>query len=84
MLTCRDVSRALASDELHTAAFVRRWRLRAHLLMCERCQAFAEELKTLTATMKRVSTSTPTLDGESAQANRVISRVRDSLGAGES
>ena len=48
MPTCREVVRLLASDELKDQPLARRLLTRAHLLMCDHCGRYAEELRVLT------------------------------------
>ena len=44
MATCREVTRAIASDELAQAGWRARWAVRLHLLMCRHCRRYAEQI----------------------------------------
>ena len=44
MLTCREVARAIAMDELATAAWPRRLAVRVHLLGCRHCRRYAAQM----------------------------------------
>jgi hypothetical protein len=45
MLSCKEVSRLVASDELASVGSVKRLRARFHLLMCRECRRYAEQLR---------------------------------------
>jgi predicted anti-sigma-YlaC factor YlaD len=79
MLTCREVSRDLASDRLRTARLGRRLAIRAHLLMCAACRRFAREIAELGGAMRELAESgeRPRLDIAAEQ--RIIERLREQL-----
>ena len=55
VLSCKEVSRIVASDELVTASVVKRLRVRLHLLICRDCRRYAEQLRILgTAAREKV------------------------------
>ena len=45
VLSCKEVSRLVASDELATAGVVKRLRIRLHLFFCKQCRRYAEQLR---------------------------------------
>lgn len=47
MPTCREVARAIATDELATAAWPRRLALRVHLLGCRHCRRYAAQIRAI-------------------------------------
>ena len=47
MLTCREVSRAIAIKELKEASPWRRLRVFLHLLKCRHCRRYAAQLRTI-------------------------------------
>lgn len=47
MLTCREVSRALATKELKGANLWRRFRIRLHLLKCRHCRLYAAQIRAI-------------------------------------
>ena len=49
MLTCKEFSRALASDELENAPWTRRLAVRFHLLMCRHCRRYRAQLQAIGA-----------------------------------
>ena len=53
MLTCRKLTRVLASDELVEAGWLQRSRGRFHLLMCRHCRRYAAQLRALGARARR-------------------------------
>ena len=49
MLSCRAVSRLIASDEFERAPWGRRMSIRLHLLMCRHCRLYAKQLRAIGA-----------------------------------
>lgn len=47
MLSCRDVTRRIASDDWVQAGFMGRVGLRLHLMMCRHCRAYARQLRAI-------------------------------------
>jgi len=47
MLTCQEVSRSIASDELATAGWRRRWSIKFHLLMCRQCRRYSRQIEAI-------------------------------------
>lgn len=44
MLTCKEVSRTIASDELSNAGWRQRFATSLHLLMCRYCRRYARQI----------------------------------------
>lgn len=82
MLTCKDVSRDLASEPLGSATFGRRLAVRFHLVMCANCRAFAREMELLGAAARRVVSSIESLTPDDAAASRLHERLRGPLARG--
>ncbi len=53
MLTCREMARRIASDEVAGASIGRRLAVRMHLLMCTNCRRFARQMRSLGAVARR-------------------------------
>ena len=49
MMTCKEVTQLVASDEFKEAWWGRRMGLRLHLLMCRDCRRYAEQMRALGA-----------------------------------
>lgn len=47
MLSCKEVTRLLAGDELEGAGWVRRLVTRVHLLRCQYCRRYAAQLRAI-------------------------------------
>jgi len=47
MLTCREVTRTIATDELASAGWRQRLSIRFHLLMCRHCRRYASQIKNI-------------------------------------
>jgi hypothetical protein len=52
MLSCREVTRLIASENLWRAPLLRRLSVRAHLLMCAHCSRYARELRLIGAAVR--------------------------------
>jgi anti-sigma factor RsiW len=63
MLTCREVSRLVASGDLAGQSAFRRLRVRIHLLGCDHCKRYARELRAISAAARRLLRAQP-LDPE--------------------
>lgn len=53
MLTCSEVTRLVASDEVRTASLRVRVAVRVHLAMCRHCRRYRRELKAIAAAVRR-------------------------------
>lgn len=47
MLTCKEVTRLVASDELAGAGWSRRLAVRLHYMMCSHCRRYAAQIRRL-------------------------------------
>lgn len=47
MLSCKEVCRAVASEEVAETSWWRRVQVRLHLLMCQHCQRYAAQLQVI-------------------------------------
>lgn len=47
MLSCKEVTRTMASEEVAEASWWRRFQVRLHLLMCQHCQRYAAQLRVI-------------------------------------
>jgi hypothetical protein len=54
VLTCREVSRAVAADELERAGLWQRLGVRLHLLMCGHCRRYAAQLRAIGETTREL------------------------------
>jgi anti-sigma factor RsiW len=54
MLTCRDVTKAIAQDEWRTASWRRRVALRLHLLRCPHCRRYAAQIRAIGTAVRRL------------------------------
>ncbi len=53
MVSCRDLARIVASDELAAAGWARRLSVRLHLLMCRHCTRYAAQLRAIGASARK-------------------------------
>lgn len=54
MLTCKQVARTIAADELATAGWRRRLSVRLHLVMCRHCRRYARQLRAIGGAARRL------------------------------
>ena len=47
MLTCKEVSRAIAADEQTSADWRQRLSIKLHLLMCRHCRRYARQIQVI-------------------------------------
>ena len=47
MLKCKDVTALISSDELDDAGFFKRMEVRLHLLMCNHCNRYLSQIKSI-------------------------------------
>ena len=52
MLSCKEVSRSIAADELAAAGWRRRLAVQTHLLMCRHCRRYSRQIKALGAAVR--------------------------------
>jgi len=74
MLSCNEVSRAVAGD-LQREPWRRRLGVRLHLLMCDHCRRFAAEMNALNRAV-RIMTRPDADAAITDQAERVLRRLR--------
>jgi hypothetical protein len=55
LISCKDASRLLSQMQEGDVALLQRLRVRLHLLWCEACKHFEQELRFLRAIMRRYS-----------------------------
>ena len=59
MMTCREVSTAIASEELARLSWRKRIGVRIHLLMCRHCRRYAAELAAIASAVRRLYREEP-------------------------
>ena len=72
MLSCEEVSRAIASDELDAAGWHKRLSVELHLLMCRHCRRYYRQMREIGASARR-------LLAESSQDRSSRERLRASI-----
>jgi anti-sigma factor RsiW len=72
MLTCKEVSRLVASGDLASQGLMSQLRVRLHLFGCDHCNRYARELKAIRAAARRLAAS------ESFDPAR-LARLRESI-----
>ena len=80
MLTCQEVSRAIASDELATASWRQRLTIRFHLFMCQACRLYAAQIRSLGGAVRSV-VSEQASDSDSRE--RLRESILDRIPTGE-
>ena len=54
MLSCKDVTRKIASDEFREAGWRKRLLVRFHLLLCRHCRRYAAQLRAIGAATREL------------------------------
>jgi predicted anti-sigma-YlaC factor YlaD len=73
MPTCREVSRAVATDELERAGLWQRLGVRFHLLMCRHCRRYSEQLRAIGQATRELFREEP---AEQATVERLREAIR--------
>ena len=55
MISCQELTTAIASDELATAGWRRRLSARLHLVMCKHCRCYARQMRTLGGVVRKLA-----------------------------
>ena len=80
MRTCRDVSHDLAADALRLAGLRHRIAIRMHLLMCDNCCLFAQQVSQMGVALRQLSKANdPRLSDVNAE-QRILARMQSSIG----
>ena len=72
MITCKEISQTIASDQLETAGWRRRLAIKIHLLGCRHCRRYAGQIRAL-GLMARRNLSGKPIDSGARE------RLRDSI-----
>lgn len=84
MLRCNEVTRLVATDDIHRAPIGTRLMFRLHLMMCRHCRRYVRELRALGALARRQAAQLVGSDADDAAAEeRIMSAVRKAAGSGE-
>lgn len=83
MLTCEDVSRELASDGRRSAGLRRRLGIWAHLLMCDGCRRFSQEIEALGIAARQLARANEHPSADVASVERLLARLAASIKRGE-
>lgn len=74
MLSCKEVSRIVASDEVAEAGWWRRAQMQLHLSMCQHCRRYAAQLRVI-GKVARTLWGTRPVDDESEVAKRLAETI---------
>ncbi len=75
MLTCKEVSKLIASDALEQAGLLKRMTVRLHLLMCVNCRRFASQLRKIGATYRHIVKMKADTDAATELELRIIHQL---------
>ena len=79
MLSCKEVTRRLASDALEGGGWWRRLSVRLHLLMCRHCRRYAFQMRSIGTAARRVFRETPL---EETSLERLRASIREEIREG--
>ena len=80
MLTCKEVSRTIASDEVTTADWRQRMAVKLHLLMCRHCRRYTRQMRALGDAARHIFAEEPT---DASSRERLRSSILDQISSGE-
>lgn len=72
MLTCKEASRAIASEEVANTHWRKRLAVRLHLLVCRHCRRYARQVRAIGEAARELFRDSPTDPGSRE-------RLRDSI-----
>lgn len=84
MLTCKEVSHDLAADVLRSGGLGRRFAIRLHLLMCDKCRSFARQLEQMGTAMRDLSGIGEAHGTDNAAEARIFARIEQTRSATDS
>lgn len=76
MMTCKEVSQTIASDELSAAGWRQRLAARLHLLMCRHCRRYARQMSQIGEAAREVFSDPPS---EPESRERLRSAILDQI-----
>jgi len=76
MLTCKEVTRSIASEELSTASWRQRLATKLHLLMCRHCRRYARQIDQIGDAAREIFRECP---AESDSRDRLRSAILETL-----
>ena len=76
MLSCRDVTRKLGSEEAAESSSWLRLQIRLHLLMCRHCRRYARQLRGIAAGVRAWMRLRDADDSSDALAERIVQEAR--------
>ena len=80
MRTCRDVSHDLAADALRIAGLRHRIAIRMHLLMCDNCSRFAQQLEQMGVVLRQLSEADDPRLSDVSATQRILARLQSAIG----
>ena len=80
MRTCRDVSHDLAADALRIAGLRHRIAIRMHLLMCDNCSRFAQQLEQMGVVLRQLSEADDPRLSDVSATQRILTRLQCAIG----
>jgi anti-sigma factor RsiW len=72
VLSCREVTRSIAADELETSTLGRRLQVRLHLLMCRHCRRYAAQMRAIGQAAREIFRPAP-------DEKATVDRLRDAI-----
>jgi anti-sigma factor ChrR (cupin superfamily) len=75
-MKCREVSHLIAGDALQQLSWLQRLRFRFHLLMCEHCRRYAEQIRELGRGARGRFGSPPEAEQEARMEAEILRRLR--------
>ena len=81
MLSCKEVTRAVASEDVAEASWWRRVQVQLHLYMCQHCRRYAAQLRVIGKVASNLW-GTRSVDEESEVTKRLAEAILKNVGRG--
>lgn len=76
MLTCKEVSRSIASDDVGDERLLRRLAMKFHLLMCRHCRRYSRQMQQIGSAAREVFGGAPAEPGSRQRLrNSILDRI---------
>lgn len=81
MMSCKEVTKLITSDQYLYESWARRLQIRFHLLMCRYCSRLARQISLLKSGSRQLRTRMETLDADVLEnlESRVLKRLQEGI-----
>ena len=77
--TCKDTGPLVSETMDHSLPFSKRWRMKFHLVVCEACRHYQDQLKTLRALAQRLGKEEPPINPDAKLSPDAKEKIQKAL-----